>query len=181
MGVDPENLYKFQNKNNPHINDLLAAVMKNSESMPKEGERKKGKNKKIMLLEDLPDFRSIYVHSPVKVFPLHHAKEGELASSIKAYGNISIVVTTNGTVYTWGGGGNTPSEETGLLGRELGMKGDKGIIKNITHVPTAVPLGDIYVTNIKVLDNGRRIVASELSKSQRVGDMIGGDSEEENS
>ena len=45
-------------------------------------------------------------------------------------------MTEEGNVYTWGGGGNSPPNETDLLGRKIGLKWTDGSIKNITYMPT---------------------------------------------
>ena len=68
--------------------------------------------------EELLDLVNIFAHYPVKVFPAGHSIDK--AVSIKAVGNISIALNESGQVFTWGGGGSTPPQETALLGRTIG-------------------------------------------------------------
>ena len=135
-------------------------------------ERKKGRGKRG--LEDVPDFSEIYVDQPTKVFPLEYAGN-DRASQINAVGNVSIVLTMDGNVYTWGGGGNSPPNETALLGRSVGLKARNGEVRNITHIPTRVELGDFMVKKLKVSDDKSRIVAMEVdqrSANERMKDLV---------
>lgn len=106
----------------------------------------------------MPDFSEIFVDQPIKVFPLNYAGN-DRATSINAVGNVSIVLTMDGNVYTWGGGGNSPVNETALLGRSVGVKGKNGVVRNITHIPTKVDLGDFVVKKLKVSEDKSKIVA----------------------